>query len=30
MVAFIGELLDRGVAYPTDYGVYLRVADVPG
>jgi len=30
MVALIGRLVDRGVAYETDDGVYLSVADVPG
>ncbi len=30
MVGLIGKLVDRGVAYETDDGVYLSVADVPG
>jgi cysteinyl-tRNA synthetase len=30
MVAVIGELVSRGVAYETSDGVYLSVADVPG
>jgi cysteinyl-tRNA synthetase len=30
MVAAIGELVSRGVAYETSDGVYLSVADVPG
>ena len=29
MVAFVQTLVDRGVAYPTPSGVYLRVKDVP-
>jgi len=30
MVALVGELMDRGVAYETGDGVYLSVKDVPG
>ena len=30
MVALVGRLVDRGVAYETDDGVYLSVAEVPG
>ncbi len=30
MVELVGELVERGVAYETDDGVYLSVADVPG
>jgi len=30
MVGLIGALVERGVAYETDDGVYLSVADVPG
>jgi cysteinyl-tRNA synthetase len=30
MVALVGRLVDRGIAYETDDGVYLSVAEVPG
>ncbi len=30
MIELVAELVDRGVAYRTDDGVYLAVADVPG
>ncbi len=30
MVALVGQLMDRGVAYETGDGVYLSVKDVPG
>ncbi len=30
MIELVVELVDRGVAYQTDDGVYLAVADVPG